>query len=101
MAINLRPVRDKIVIERLEAEERTAGGIVLPDTAKDKPLQGTVIAVGPGKLLESGQVKEPEVKRGDRVIFSSYAGTEVKLEAKTYLILSESEVLAVVENSKK
>lgn len=98
MAFNLRPVHDRIVVERLEAEEKTAGGIVLPDTAKDKPQQGTIIAVGPGKLLDNGSRKEPEVKKGDRVIFSSYAGTEVKVEGKPYLILTESEVLAVVEN---
>ncbi|HLG42825.1 MAG TPA: co-chaperone GroES [Planctomycetota bacterium] len=99
MPSQLRPIRDKIVVERLEAEEKTAGGIVLPDTAKDKPQQGTIIAVGPGKLLDSGKIHEPEVKRGDRVIFSSFAGTEVKVEARTYLILSESEVLAVVEGA--
>jgi chaperonin GroES len=98
MGFNLRPIHDKIVVERLEAEEKTAGGIVLPDTAKDKPQQGTVVAVGPGRLLESGARKEPDVKRGDRVIFSSYAGSEVKVEGRAYLILNESEVLAVVES---
>jgi chaperonin GroES len=99
MAVNLKPIHDKIVIERTEAEEKTAGGIVLPDTAKDKPQQGTVIAVGPGKVNDNGSRKEPDVKVGDRIIFSSYAGTEVKVEGKPYLILSESEVLAVVEGS--
>jgi chaperonin GroES len=97
----LRPILDKIVVERLEAEEKTAGGIVLPDTAKDKPQEGKVIAVGPGKVLDSGKIREPEVKRGDRVIFGSYAGTEVKIEGKSFLILSDSEVLAVVEDKKK
>jgi chaperonin GroES len=99
MAMNLRPIHDKVVIERTEAEEKTAGGIVLPDTAKDKPQQGTVIAVGPGRTLDNGAHKEPGVKSGDRVIFSSYAGTEVKVEGKTYLILGESEILAVIEGS--
>lgn len=99
MAVNLRPIHDKVVIERTEAEEKTAGGIVLPDTAKDKPQQGTVIAVGPGRTLDNGSHKELDVKAGDRIIFSSYAGTEVKVEGKTYLILGESEILAVVEGS--
>ncbi|HXG62581.1 MAG TPA: co-chaperone GroES [Planctomycetota bacterium] len=93
---SLKPLRDKVVVERSEAEERTAGGIVLPDTAKDKPKQGTVIAVGPGRLLENGEVKPLEVKKGDRVLFGGFAGTEVKLNGKEYLILSENEILAVV-----
>lgn len=93
---SLRPLRDKVVVERSEAEERTAGGIVLPDTAKDKPKQGTVIAVGPGRLLDNGEVKPLEVKKGDRVLFGGFAGTEVKLNGKEYLILSENEILAVI-----
>jgi chaperonin GroES len=93
---SLKPLRDKVVVERSEAEERTAGGIVLPDTAKDKPKQGTVIAVGPGRLLENGEVKPLEVKKGDRVLFGGFAGTEVKLNGKEYLILSENEILAVI-----
>jgi chaperonin GroES len=97
MATHLRPIHDKIVVERLEAEEKTAGGIVLPDTAKDKPQQGNVVSVGPGKVSDAGKLREPEVKKGDRVIFNSYAGSEVKIEAKTYLIMAESEILAVVE----
>ena len=99
MGVNLKPIHDKVVIERTEAEEKTSGGIVLPDTAKDKPQQGKVIAVGPGRTLDNGSVKEPGVKTGDKIIFSSYAGTEVKVEAKTYLILSEGEILAVIEGS--
>jgi len=93
---SLKPLRDKVVVERSEAEERTAGGIVLPDTAKDKPKQGTVIAVGPGRLLENGEVKPLEVKKGDRVLFGGFAGSEVKLNGKEYLILSENEILAVI-----
>jgi chaperonin GroES len=93
---SLKPLRDKVVVERSEAEERTAGGIVLPDTAKDKPKQGTVVAVGPGRLLDNGEVKPLEVKKGDRVLFGGFAGTEVKLNGKEYLILSENEILAVV-----
>jgi chaperonin GroES len=101
MPVNIRPIRDKIVVERLEAEEKTPGGIVLPDTAKDKPKQGIVIAVGSGRVLEDGSLKEPQVKKGDKIIFSSYAGTEVKVNGKEYLILSESEILAVIEETKK
>ena len=94
---SLKPLRDRVVVERSEAEEKTAGGIVLPDTAKDKPKQGTVVAVGPGRVLENGEVKALEVKKGDRVLFGAFAGNEVKLTGKEYLVMSESEILAVVE----
>ena len=96
MAASLKPLRDKVVVERSEAEEKTSGGIVLPDTAKDKPKQGTVIAVGPGRVLDNGEVKALEVKKGDRVLFGGYAGSEVKVDGKDLLILSESEILAVI-----
>ena len=98
---SLKPLRDKVVVERLEAEERTAGGIVLPDSAKDKPKQGTVIAIGTGRVLDNGEVKPLEVKKGDKVLFGGYAGSEIKVDGKEYLIMSESEILAVVENGKK
>ncbi len=98
---SLKPLRDKVVVERSEAEERTAGGILLPDTAKDKPKQGTVVAVGTGRILDNGEVRKLEVKKGDRVLFGGYAGSEVKVDDKEYLILSESEILAVLENGKK
>lgn len=98
---SLKPLRDKVVVERTEAEEKTAGGIVLPDSAKDKPKQGTVVAVGSGRVLDNGEVKALEVKKGDRVLFGGYAGSEVKIDGKEYLILSESEIYAVVENGKK
>ena len=101
MAQSLKPLRDKIVVERSEAEERTAGGIVLPDTAKDKPKQGRVVAVGSGRILDNGQVKAPELKVGDRVLFGSFAGSEVKVEGKDYLVMAESEVFAVIEDPKK
>ena len=97
MATQLRPLNDKLVVKRLEAEEKTKGGIVLPDTAKEKPREGRVIALGEGKLLENGKRAEFQVKKDDRVIFSSYAGTEVKVDGEEYLILDESDVLAVVE----
>ncbi|MBO2519468.1 MULTISPECIES: co-chaperone GroES [Limnochorda] len=95
--MTLRPLGDRIVVKTIEEEERTQGGIYLPDTAKEKPQQGEVIAVGPGRVLENGQRVELEVKVGDRVIFAKYGGTEVKLEGEEYLILRESDVLAVVD----
>jgi chaperonin GroES len=98
---SIKPLRDKVVVERSEAEERTAGGIVLPDTAKDKPKQGTVIAVGSGRVLDNGEVRKLEVKKGDKVLFGGYAGSEVKIDGQELLILSENEILAVIENGKK
>ena len=94
--MSIKPLGDKIVVERLEAEEKTSGGIVLPDTAKEKPKEGKVIAVGEGKLLENGKRAKFQVKKGDRILFSSYAGTEVTVDGKEYLVMSEEDVLAVV-----
>jgi len=91
------PLNDKLVVKRVEAEEKTAGGIVLPDTAKEKPKQGKVLSVGDGKLLENGQRAKFQVKEGDRVLFTSYAGNEVKLDGDEYLIMSEDDILAVIE----
>ena len=93
---SIRPLHDRVVVERNEAEKKTAGGIVLPDNAKEKPKEGTVIAVGSGRLLENGEVKALEVKKDDRVLFDAYAGSEVKLDGREYLILTEKEILAVV-----
>ena len=93
---SIRPLHDKVVVERSEAEKKTAGGIVLPDSAKEKPREGTVIAVGSGRLLENGEVTALEVKKDDRILFDAYAGSEVKLGGKEYLILSEKEILAVL-----
>ena len=93
----IRPINDKLVVKRLEAQEKTAGGIILPDAAKEKPKEGKVVAVGEGKLLDNGKRAELQVKTDDRVIFSSYAGTEIKVDGEKYLILDESDVLAVVE----
>lgn len=92
----LRPLGDKIVIELVETEEKTISGIVLPDSAKEKPQEGIVVAVGNGKVYDNGQRVALEVQVGDRIIFSKYAGTEVKYENKEYLILRESDVLAIV-----
>jgi len=93
----IRPLHDKIVVKRVEAESKTKGGIVLPDTAKEKPKEGVVVSVGTGKLLENGSRAQFQVKEKDRVIFSSYAGTEIKIDGEEYLVLSEDDVLAVVE----
>jgi len=95
--LKIRPLGDKVLVKRLEAEEKTAGGIVLPDTAKEKPKRGTIEAVGGGKLLDSGERSKPQVKKGDEVIFTSYAGTEVKVNGEELLIMDETDILAVVE----
>lgn len=91
----LKPLADRVVIKVLEEEEKTPGGIVLPDTAKEKPQVGEVIAVGPGRTLDNGQKVTPEVKKGDKVVFSRYGGTEVKIDGEEYLIMRESDILAV------
>jgi len=92
----VQPLGDKILVKRLDAEERTKGGIVLPDTAKEKPKEGKVIAVGPGKVLDDGKRGAVQVKKGDRILFNSYAGTEIKIDGEEYLIMGEDDVLAVV-----
>lgn len=94
---SLRPLGDRVVVERNEAEEKTAGGIVLPESAKDKPKEGKVVAVGSGRVLDNGEVKALEVKKGDKILFSSYSGNDVKVNGEEYLILSENEILAVIE----
>ncbi|MGC9947280.1 MAG: co-chaperone GroES [Bryobacteraceae bacterium] len=95
--MELRPLHDRIVIKRLDEGETRRGGIIIPDTAKEKPQQGSVIAVGNGKLLETGERMAPEVKAGDRILFGKYSGAEVKLDGEEYLILKEDEILGVVE----
>ncbi|MFO1441732.1 co-chaperone GroES [Bacillus sp. Bva_UNVM-123] len=92
----LKPLGDRIIIELVETEEKTASGIVLPDTAKEKPQEGKVVAVGTGRVLENGERVALEVANGDRIILSKYAGTEVKYEGKEYLILRENDILAVI-----
>ncbi|MGI6082303.1 MAG: co-chaperone GroES [Limnochordia bacterium] len=94
--MTLRPLGDRVVVRAIEEEQLTAGGIVLPDTAKEKPQQGEVIAVGTGKLLDNGERVPLEVKEGDRIIFAKYGGTEVKIKGEEYLILRESDILAIV-----
>ncbi len=95
--MSLKPLGDRVIVKAIEQEERTAGGIVLPDTAKEKPQQGEVIAVGSGKLLDNGERVSLEVKSGDRVIFAKYGGTEVKVEGQEYIILRDTDILAIVE----
>jgi chaperonin GroES len=95
--MKIRPLNDKILVQRIEAKEKTAGGIVLPDKAKEKPKRGTVVAVGPGKILDDGRLQKLEVKKGQEVLFASYAGTEVKIKSTEYLIMQESDILAVID----
>ena len=94
--MSLVPLGDKLVVERLKAEDRTKGGIFLPEAAKEKPKQGTVISVGPGKILDSGSRGKMTVKKGDLVLFTSYAGTEVEVDGNEYLIMAEDDVIAVI-----
>jgi len=95
-SVNLRPLGDRVVIKPLEREEVTKSGIVLPDTAKEKPQQGEVLAVGPGRILDTGERVRPDVKQGERVLFAKYSGTEFKLDQDELLILRESDILAIV-----
>ena len=97
MVRNFKPLGDRVLLEPLEGEEQTSSGIILPDSAKEKPQEGLIVAVGPGRLLDNGDRVSPEVKVGDKVIFQKYAGTEVKVEEEAYLILSEKDILAIVE----
>ncbi|HEW79274.1 MAG TPA: co-chaperone GroES [Phycisphaerales bacterium] len=95
--MKIRPLADKVLVRRLEAENKTTGGIVLPDSAKEKPQKGKIVSVGEGKLLDDGTLQKMQVKKGDTVLFTSYAGTEVKLNDKEYLIMNESDIMAVIE----
>ncbi len=95
--MKIQPLADKVLVQRLEAETKTAGGIVLPDSAKEKPQRGKVVSVGKGKLLDDGTRKKVQVKKGDTVLFTSYAGTEIKIDGKEYLIMNESDIMAVIE----
>jgi chaperonin GroES len=94
--MKITPLNDKIVVQRLEAEDKTAGGIILPDNAKEKPKQGKILSVGNGKVLENGKRADFQVKAGDKVLFTSYAGTEVTVDGKEYLIMTEDDILAVM-----
>jgi chaperonin GroES len=95
--VSIRPLGEKVLVQRLEAESKTAGGIVLPDTAKEKPKRGTVLSIGDGRLLDTGKRHPLQVKKGDQVLFTSYAGTEVKVEGQEMIIMDESDILAVLD----
>ena len=95
--MKLRPLNDRVIIKRLEEEEKTVGGIIIPDTAKEKPQQAKVIAVGKGRTLDNGQVIPLTVKEGDRVLFGKYAGTEIKIDGDEHLIMREDDILAIVQ----
>src|SRR5579871_4049587 len=97
MAMKIRPLQDRLVVKRVAEEEKTKGGIIIPDTAKEKPVEGEVVAVGTGKVLEDGKLRPLDVKAGDRILFGKYSGTEIKINGEEHLILREDEVLGVVE----
>ncbi len=95
--MKIRPLQDRVLVKRLEEEEKTSGGIIIPDTAKEKPQRGEIIAVGPGRKNEDGKVQPLDVKAGDKVLFSKYAGTEIKVEGEELLIMREDDIMAVIE----
>jgi chaperonin GroES len=95
--MKIRPLQDRIIVKRIEEEEKTKGGIIIPDSAKEKPIEGQVIAVGPGKVMENGTKVAPEVKAGDRVLFGKYAGTDVKIDGVEHLIMREDDILGIIE----
>ena len=95
--MTIKPLHDRVLIKRISDEEKTKGGIIIPDTAKEKPVEGKVVAVGQGKRLEDGKLQPMSVKKGDRILFAKYAGTEVKINGEEHLILGEDEILGIVE----
>ncbi len=95
--MSIRPLQDRLIVKRLEGEEKTKGGIIIPDAAKEKPMEGEVVSVGKGKVSEDGKVRPLDVKAGDRILFGKYAGTEIKLDGEEYLIMREDDVLGVLE----
>ncbi len=95
--MKIRPLQDRVIVKRLEEEQRTAGGIIIPDTAKEKPQKGQIVAAGPGKKNEEGKLSPLDVKAGDKVLFSKYAGTEIKVEGEELLIMREDDIMGVIE----
>ena len=96
--MGIRPLQDRVIVKRLEEEQKTKGGIIIPDTAKEKPIEGKVIAAGNGKVLEDGKVRPLDVKAGDTILFSKYAGTEIKIDGEEHLIMREEDILGVIES---
>ena len=97
MALRMRPLQDRVIVKRIEEEARTKGGIIIPDSAKEKPLQAKVLAVGNGKVLEDGKVRPLDIKAGDTILFSKYAGTEIKLDGEEHVIMREDDILGVID----
>ena len=97
--MKFRPLHDRVVIRRLNAEQKTVGGIIIPDTAQEKPMEGEIVAAGPGARNEQGQIVAPEVKPGDRILFGKWSGTEVKLDGEELLIMKESDIMGIIEGS--
>jgi len=95
--MKIKPLQDRIIVKRIEEDEKTKGGIIIPDTAKEKPMEGKVIAAGKGKVLDNGKIEPVEVKEGDRVLFSKYAGTEIKIDGVEHLIMREDDILGIIE----
>jgi len=95
--MKVRPLHDRVIVKRVEEEEKTKGGIIIPDTAKEKPVEGKVVAVGKGKILENGNQQPLEVKEGDKILFGKYAGTEINIEGDEHLIMREDDIIAIVE----
>jgi chaperonin GroES len=97
MAVKIKPLHDRVLVKRLEEEEKSKGGIIIPDTAKEKPMEGKIMAVGKGRFLESGEIQPLDVKVGDKILFNKYSGTEIKIGGEEHLILKEDEVLGIIE----
>jgi chaperonin GroES len=95
--MKVRPLHDRVIVKRVEEEEKTKGGIIIPDTAKEKPIEGKVVAVGKGKILENGNQQPLEVKKGDKILFGKYAGTEINIEGDEHLIMREDDIVAIIE----
>jgi len=95
--MNIRPLHDRVVVKRVDEDKTSAGGIVIPDSATEKPIEGKVVAVGNGKILESGEVRKLDVKKGDKILFGKYSGTEVKVEGEEYLVMREDDIMGIIE----
>ena len=96
--MKIKPIREYVVIRRLESESKTSGGLIIPDTAKEKPVQGIVVGVGEGKIDDNGQLVKPVVKEGDKVLFTKWSGTEVKIDGETLIVMKESDIIAIIED---